>query len=334
MNEKPDLLNNPMVQAIAKTDFETAVRKGFWLSVKNWLTKKDDQLLPFDEVIKTLPIKGQHSIGTKEIPIEAIIGSVGRYHDFDRAFLPRQTHTKHRWMNIDVAHLQDIILPPIEVYKVGEVYFVKDGNHRVSVAREKGQVYIDADVIELDVIVPIDTSLSIDDIIMKREQAIFYEKTHLPSYLPRVTIEFSVPGGYEKLIEHIEVHQWFMGEERKVSVSWKEAIISWYSEVYDPLITIIQELNILKNFPHRTEADLYLWIIEHLYFLKEKYQEDISMEAAATHFTDEFAPNFFRRFFGIFREDTSLLNREEEKGKATPQQEEKSPDQSDEPTAS
>lgn len=315
MDDKSDLLHNPMVQSIARTDFETAIRKGFWLSVKNWLTNKDNQLLPFDEVIKTLPIKGRHSIGTREISIDKIIGSVGRYHDFDRAFLPRQTHTKHRWMNIDAAHLQDIILPPIEVYKVGEVYFVKDGNHRVSVAREKGQIYIDANVIELDVIVPIDTDLSIDDIIMKREQSIFYEKTNLPSYLPGTVIEFSVPGGYEKLIEHIEVHRWYKGEERHAPVSWKEAVISWFSEVYDPLIAIIREQNILRNFPHRTEADLYLWIIEHLYFLKEKYQEDISLEEAVMHFADEFSPNFFRRFFGIFREDTSLAKKGEEKGR-------------------
>ncbi|MEN6524592.1 MAG: hypothetical protein ABFD14_12800, partial [Anaerolineaceae bacterium] len=61
------------------------------------------------------------------------------------------------------------------------------------------------------------------------------------------------------------------------------------------------------------EADLYLWIIEHLYFLKEKYQEDISLEEAVMHFADEFSPNFFRRFFGIFREDTSLAKKGEEK---------------------
>ncbi len=215
MDEHPEILNNQMVRMIARTDFETALRRGFWHSVKSWITNSDNKLLPFDEIIKQLPLKGQHSLGMKVIPIDKIIGSVGRYRDFDRAFLPRQSHTRSRWINIDTAHLKDVILPPIEVYKMGEVYFVKDGNHRVSVAREKGQIYIDADVIELDVIVPIDADLSIDDIIKKREQVEFYEKTQLHKILPDANIELSVPGGYDKIIEHIEVHRWFMGEERK-----------------------------------------------------------------------------------------------------------------------
>ncbi len=173
MENHPEILNNAMIRMIAKTDFDAALRRSNWRAIKSWFTKKDNDLLPFNDVIRQLPTRGQHYLGIREIPIDSVIGSVGRYHDFDRAFLPRQSHTKSRWMSIDSAHLQDVILPPIEVFKIGDAYFVKDGNHRVSVARERGQVYIDADVIQLDVEVPIDSDFSIDDIIQKREQANF-----------------------------------------------------------------------------------------------------------------------------------------------------------------
>src|SRR5512138_1525754 len=122
-------------EVAAKLDFENAIRKGYWRSVMSWFTRTDNKLLPYDEFRRSLPVYGQHDIGMRQIELDKIIGSVGRYLDFDRAFLPRRTNTRNRWESVDRAHLQDITLPPIEVYKVGTVYFVKDGNHRVSVAR-------------------------------------------------------------------------------------------------------------------------------------------------------------------------------------------------------
>jgi hypothetical protein len=108
------------------------------------LTKGENELLPYDEVRKHLPIRGQHDIGLQQVPISQIVGSLGRYRDFDRAFLPLQKRTKDRWVSIDKAQYEEVGLPPIETYKIGEVYFVKDGNHRVSVARERGQDFVDA----------------------------------------------------------------------------------------------------------------------------------------------------------------------------------------------
>src|SRR5512146_2399681 len=143
------------LRSLARLDFDRAHYKSFWSAVGNYITQRSNYLLPFDEVRKALPLKGQHYAGLQEIPIDLIVGSVSRYQDFDRAFLPRRTHTRDRWMSIDEAHLQDITLPPVEVYQIGSAYFVKDGNHRVSVAREKGQAFIDAFVIQVDVPVPI-----------------------------------------------------------------------------------------------------------------------------------------------------------------------------------
>ena len=289
MSGKSDFNNGQMVDKTAQEDFEVALKRGFWRSVINWFKQDQNKLLPFDEVRMELPVLSEHSIGLRQIPIENVVGSVGRYHDFDRAFLPRQTHTRGRWVSIDKAHLQDIILPPIEVYKVGDLYFVKDGNHRVSVARERGQKFVDANVIEMDVPVKLDPSISIDELIAKREQIEFFQKTHLHQNFPGVEIALSVPGGYQKLIEHIETHRWFMGEREKSAVDWDKAVVDWYKQVYEPLVKVIRDNQTLKDFSGRTEADLYLWIIEHLWYLREEYQGEISFENAAVDFVEKFS---------------------------------------------
>lgn len=297
---KEDKQESSFVQQAANSDFEVAVRRGFWRSVMSWLTQKSNKLLPFDEIRRILPIHGQHDTGLHTIAIEKIVGSVARYNDFDRAFIPRQRHTKSRWVSIDMANLQDVILPPIEVYKIGEMYFVKDGNHRVSVAREKGQAYIDAHVTEIITQHPITNADDIFDLILEQEKLDFYQKTNIDTIRPESGIELTIPGQYEKLLEHISVHRWFMGELKQSEISDVDAVAGWYDEVYLPLAKIIQQQNTLKEFPERTVADLYLWIIEHLWFLREQYQEEISLEQAASHFKQVFAKRPINRINNLF----------------------------------
>lgn len=277
-----------LIEQIAKADFEAALRKGFWRSVLSWFSQSSNRLLPFDEVRARLPMRGQHYIGLREVPIEKIIGSVGRYQDFDRAFLPRHSRTASRWISIDAAHLQEIDLPPVELYKIGEAYFVKDGNHRVSVARERGQKFIDAYVIEIDTPVPIDEHTDIDELITLHEKGEFYAKTQLDQLRPGAKIDLTLPGQYAKLLEHIDVHRYFMGLERGQEVPYEEAVTSWYDEVYLPLARVIGEADLLKEFPGRTVGDLYLWIIEHLWYLREQYRREVTPEEAANHFREQF----------------------------------------------
>lgn len=309
---------------IANTDYENALRKGFWRTVLSWFTLKDNSLLPFDEVRKYLPLTGQHDVGLRQIPLDKIVGSVGRYQDFDRAFLPRQTHTKGRWISVDKAHLQDIALPPIEVYKIGEVYFVKDGNHRVSVARQRGQAFIDAYVTEIQTPVQLEPDFDHDDLIRKKEQAEFLLKTGLINLRPEAQIELTVPG-YSRLLEHIETHRWFMGEQYQRPIQWEEAVTSWYDEVYLPLVRVIREQHILEHFPNRTEGDLYLWIIEHLWYLREEYKADISADEAAQHFAEEYSERMFDRIINILRHTARILTGEEEIEIIPPQGKEDTP---------
>jgi hypothetical protein len=135
-------------------DFEQAKRKAFWRDLFSRLSRKCNDLLAFDQIRQSLPLKGQHDRGLQAVSLDNIVGSEGRYHDFDRAFFPRQSRIRDRWVSIDRAYYEQVTLPPVELAKVGEMYFVRDGNHRVSVARARGQGFIDAYVTELEVSVP------------------------------------------------------------------------------------------------------------------------------------------------------------------------------------
>jgi hypothetical protein len=275
-------------------DFSYAYQKGFWRSIFSWLQNKNNELLPFEEVLKHIPMRGQNYIGVKQIETDKIIGSVSRYHDFDRAFLPRQTHTRSRWESIDRAHFKQIILPPVEVYKIGDAYFIKDGNHRVSVAREKGQAFIDAYVTEIHTPGRVDKNTDLKKLVLEQEYIDFLKKTNLDTLYPENDFRFTLPGQYDKVLQHISVHRWFMGERLNRPISDKEAVIGWYKSVYQPLLRIIRKHEILQNFPNRTPMDLYLWILEHRWYLAEEQHRGISLENAALHFVRRFSKRPFR----------------------------------------
>ena len=131
-------------------NYDSAVSKGWWRQIASRLTGKSTELQSFDEVCDQHALKSRHELGACVVSINQIIGSVGRCGDFDCAFYPRKTTTRDRWMSIARASYQNIALPLVELYKVGEAYFVKDGHHRISVARASGQDFIDATVVVIE----------------------------------------------------------------------------------------------------------------------------------------------------------------------------------------
>lgn len=289
----------------AQADFNSAHRKSNFRSVISLLTRQSNELLPYDQVLKLLPTRGQHYVGMRQVPIDAIVGSVGRFQDFDRAFLPKGTSTRGRWESIDRAHLMDVELPAIELYKLGEVYFVKDGNHRVSVARERGQLYIDAVVIEIESSIPITPETNLLDLIGRREMARFNQKSNLKEIRPDSNVELTIPELYTHLLDHIQTHAWYLGEELNRAVSFEEATSSWYDNIYLPMVNVIREQKILEGFPERTEADLYVWIMDHRWYLMQENRGDISLEDAARDFYRGYAENpvkrLLHRISAIFR---------------------------------
>ena len=131
-----------------RADFSKARFKSFINQVVSVLSGKPTTLLSYDEVKENLHIGGPIYRGVKTIRVDQIAGSLNRYHEFDRAFLPKEDQLASRWQKVDRAFYQEIDLPPVVLYKVGDVYFVVDGHHRVSVAREQGQEFIDAEIRE------------------------------------------------------------------------------------------------------------------------------------------------------------------------------------------
>ena len=273
---------------MANQDFERAFQKGFWRKVLRWLTGESKDLLPFDAVKDRLPIQGQHYIGLCEVPIDQIVGSMGRYRDFDRAFVPLQKRTKDRWVSIDKAHYESISLPAVELYKMGDVYFVRDGNHRVSVARERGQLIVDAFVTEIDIPIPLTIDDKLADLELKGEYARFIEQTQLSQLRPEAELKLTLPGEYKRILEHISVHRWYLGEQRNTDIPYSEAVVSWYDNVYSPLARIIQDQRLVSHFPNRTVGDLYLWIIEYQWYRREAYKVEYAFEDAADKFIDDF----------------------------------------------
>lgn len=287
---------------LAQLDFERARRKAFLNELASTLSRKPNWLISFEEVQQHLPLKGQFYRGVQQVPLDKIIGSVNRYSDFDRRFMPTQSHTRPRWESIDVAHHTDVALPPVQLYKVGEAYFVKDGNHRVSVAKDQGSDYIDAEVIECPTTVPLPATISgQQELLLLAEYARFLEQTKLDKLREGICIKFTSLGRYDVLLEHISAHRWYMGIDQNRPVGWEEAVLDWYDNIYMPLVKIIEENNILKDFPGRTPGDLYLWIMDHRWYLRESTGEDIGPQTAALSYDAKYGGwtrrviNFFNR---------------------------------------
>ena len=272
----------------AGADYRRARRKAFMRGVVSWFRRSDNALLAFDDVRRGIHAQAQREGGLREVPIDQIVGSVGRYRDFDRAFLPRQVQTRDRWESVDRAHLDGTELPAIDLYKIGDTYFVKDGNHRVSVARERGQVYIDAHVIEVAAPAPVHSVEDLLDWMRDQDALTFYEKTRINDLRPDARIELTLPGQYEKLLEHISTHRWYLGVEAKREIPYSQAVASWYDRIYLPTVEAIRATDALRDFPNRSEADLYLWVTEHHWYLhQEALPKGRDLKELVTEYADE-----------------------------------------------
>lgn len=268
----------------ALSDFHDARRKASMQEVLARLTGKSNELLSFDEVASKLKLNARSERGVYDIPLKAIVGSVGRYTDFTRTFLPRGTTNRERWARVKavIDNPSGPGWPPIEVYKVGEVYFVLDGNHRVSVARQEGFEHIEAHVIEIKTSVSLTPDIQPDDLITKAEYAGFLEETNILALRPGIDLSVTVPGQYEKLREHIAVHQYYMGIDFQREIPYPQALSHWYHNVYAPIVELIRERGLLRWFPGRTETDMYLWVSEHRAALEAELGWNIRPDNAIT----------------------------------------------------
>src|SRR5258706_1247314 len=211
----------------AARNFNNARMNAFWQEVWAFLSGKSVDLLSFEEVKHRLRLRDERYLGLRDIEIDKIVGSVGRYKDFTRSFLPRTNAIRSRWQRLDALARGPEGFPPIEVYKIGDVYFVIDGNHPVSVARQLGAKTIEAYVTELPTPVPLDANTQPDDLLIKEGYADFLRQTHLDTIRPGSSVILTEPDRYREIIEHISVHKYFMGLEQGHDISWEDAVASW-----------------------------------------------------------------------------------------------------------
>jgi Icc-related predicted phosphoesterase len=310
---------NEMVKIQAAEDFSRARVRALISRIQNFMNVDRDKLLSFNNVKEILKPKTEVYWGMREIQIKLIVGSEGRYLDFNKFFFPRSEYLRRRWQRVDEAHLTNTILPPIQLYEIGGVYFVRDGNHRVSVAKAQGMEYIDAEVISLSSEIPIEPSMSqleLREAVIKYEKQIFFEKTRFGELTNDYSLDFSRTGRYDVIYEHILVHKYYMNQRQNVEIDFSDALLSWYNNVYSPIIQIIQEENMRPVFPKRTPADMYVWIVKHWDNLKRNYGADYSITAAVRDFLSKHArknKKAPRDFFNFFCRILSLQKYKDKK---------------------
>lgn len=275
--------SNPIKHHMAIQDFHAARQRASIQDVLARITGRPSQLLSYEEVAEKLRLRVRTEGGVRFIPLDAIVGSVGRYTDFTRTFLPRREDDRDRWAGVRTAFLEAGGLPPIDVYKVGEVYFVIDGNHRVSIARREKFKTIEAHVIEVRTSIPLTPDVRAEDLIIKAEYADFLDATRIMDLRPNVDLTITIPGQYQKLMEQICTQECLLEKENKETVLFPAAVTDWYDNIYTPLAEAIRDRGLLRWFPDRTLTDLYIWIAENRSALEKELGWEIGSDIAATN---------------------------------------------------
>ena len=251
-----------MFEQQVRAEFDRVRHKAVLRDVVAVLSGRSNDLVPYHELRRRVSPERESYRGVRSVPIERIVGSMDRPRDFDRGFRPRQRHTAGRWQSVDRAHLEGKFLPPIELYQLGDVYFVKDGNHRVSVAREKGQQFIDAEVVEGHVRAPLRPEMTTDELLAQAEYAEFLRRTDLDRLRPDHALRPTALGRYEELWSRIQEHGERLAAARGRLVSAEETVTDWYDGAYRPVVDAVRAREGGRS-PSRSDADVYLAVARH-----------------------------------------------------------------------
>ncbi len=254
----------------ANAEFERARWQAERERFSAWLMGRDARLLPFDTIRRNLRQQSPLYRGIQEVPLDKIIGSVGRYDEMTRAFLPLNDALRERWVKMVELASQEGWLP-VELYKVSNAYFVRDGNHRVSAARQLKFSTIEAHVWEYPADIEIGPKDSLDDVLNRFREQVFLDKTGLHRRHPEADIRFTIGGRYPEFQAQIEELRQKLELIDEREVSFEEAADAWYELIYLPGVQIIRDSGLLEAFPGRTEADLFAWMSLHRERLRVTY---------------------------------------------------------------
>jgi hypothetical protein len=227
------------------------------------------QILPFEEVVEALGRAGQVDRGLQVVPLDAIVGTVDRAADFDRGFRPTTTRLRSRWERIAAAQRRGEALPPISLFQVGGLYFVRDGHHRVSVAKSLGRIDIDAYVIEVTTRLRLGSDLRISELPLKDHERLFRERVPLDRER-WAKISLSDPWDFGMLAEMIEAWGFRMMQERGHFADRPEVARRWFDEEYTP----VSEMLAGEGFMERDEtpAEAYMRVAGQRYLLLRTHE--------------------------------------------------------------
>lgn len=287
---------------VAREEWNKARRKAVWANVTSFIQRDKSELMNFNEVAQRLNLKHAVYRGVQVVPLEKIVGSVGRYQDFTDTFLPLTSKMSERWASVATLQLDTHSrgFPPIEIYKIGKWYFVKDGHHRVSVAQQLDLPDIEAYVWEYpQPEMDVRDSSNLDHVLLAWEHQDFISQTRLDKLRPNHNFEVTVPGGYHQALTQISHYQSVLSKIDNETVPYAEAVTAWYDMVYETLIHRLGEMGILELFPDRTAADFFVWITRYREKLEQEYGERVFIQDVAEQVKTQYSGPFgwLRRFW-------------------------------------
>jgi hypothetical protein len=256
----------------AQSDFARARRARVLSDIARRMRREPGdvgQILPFEEVVDALGRVGQVDRGLQVVPLDAIVGTVDRAADFDRGFRPTTTRLRSRWERIAAAQRRGEPLPPVSLYQVGELYFVRDGHHRVSVAKSLGRMDIDAYVTEVTTRLQLGSDLRVSELPLKDHERLFRERVPLDAPR-RVRIALSDPWDFGFLAEMVEAWGFRMMQERGSFADRAEVARRWFDDEYAPVSEMLRSGELIER--GETDAEAYMRVAGQRYLLLRTHE--------------------------------------------------------------
>jgi hypothetical protein len=225
-------------------------------------------ILPFEEVVAALGRRGERSLGLQTIPLDSIVGTVDRGREFDRSFRPTSGRVRPRWERIATAVRKGEAMPPIDVYRIGELHFVKDGHHRVSVARALGHEVIEAWVTEIITELGADDAIRLADLPLKSHQRLFFERVPLPPEA-RKEIQLSDEWRYAALAEAVEAWGFRVMQGSGELLSRAQIAEGWFNEEYKPVVEMLRDAELIRR---GTETESYMRVAQLRYLILRTHE--------------------------------------------------------------
>ncbi|WP_414935604.1 chromosome partitioning protein ParB [Amycolatopsis sp. cmx-11-51] len=260
-------------RADAEHDFLRARRRQVLSRLANWLRGEPDDvniMLPFHEVVDALGYLGERKIGARVIRLDSIVGSVDRGRDFDRRFRPTSGRVRERWERLALATRRGESIPPIQVYRVGELHFIIDGHHRVSVAHAMALSTIEAMVTEVRTKLDPSGIRYRGDLIVKDYRRLFLERVPLSGH-SRASVVFTDPWDYARLGEHVEAWGFRLMQDEGHYSDRATLAQRWFDEEFVPVVAMLRQADLIGD---RTDAEAYLWVASERYRLIRTHRWD------------------------------------------------------------